>query len=206
MYDPHEFQLFRLTMFTAPAYFMAFLVTINLLILSIYFKDRQRINMVKDSKKKSTNQVAREDFGNMTTWIGLTIYDCCILGCLLLNVATKGSIASFETMGITVAQTHFEMQSSRAGAIVATCGTFGVISLLGMGHLSQRFTDVQLISGGMLVMGTGIATLVNIEGTIHNPTWLFCVAIFLIYGIGYPIGHTAVIGLFSKRTYHERIL
>ena len=153
---------------------------------------------VKDTKKKSTNQVAREDYGNMITWIGLTIYDCCILGCLLLNVATKGSIASFETMGIAVAESHFEMQSSRAGAIVATSGTFGVISLLSMGTLSSHFSDVQLISGGMVVMAAGIATLVTIDDTIHNPTWKFLFAIFLIYGIGYPIGHTAVIGLFSK--------
>lgn len=200
-YDPDEFQLFRLTMYTAPAYFMALLICINLVLLSIYFRDRQRINIVKDSKKKSTNQVAREDFGNMTTWIGLTIYDCCILGCLLLNVATKGSIACFETMGIAVAESHFELRSSKAGAIVATSGTFGVISLLGMGHLARYFTDVQLISGGMLIMGSGIATLVNIDDTIHNPTWKFFVAIFMIYGIGYPIGHTAVIGLFSKSTY-----
>ena len=202
MYDPNEFRLFRLTMYTAPAYFMALLIVINLAILSIYFQDRHRINIVKDSKKKSTNQVAREDYGNTTTWIGLTIYDCCILGCLLLNVATKGSIASFETMGIAVAETHFEMQSSKAGAIVGACGTVGVLSLLGMSELSRRFTDVQLISGGMVVMAAGIATLVNIDDTIHNPTWKFCVAIFMIYGVGYPIGHTAVIGLFSKRTYN----
>eukprot|EP00977_Amphora_coffeiformis_P003821 scaffold766_cov179-Amphora_coffeaeformis.AAC.4 len=198
VYDPDEFRLFRMTMYTAPAYFMTFLLVVNLVILLVYFKDRQRITIVKDVKKKSTNQLAREDYGNTTTWIGLTIYDCCILGCLLLNVATKGSIATFETMGIAVAQEQFELQSSKAGAIVATCGTIGVISLLGMGYLSKRFSDVQLISGGMLVMAAGIATLVNIEDTIHKPTWKFFLAIFLIYAVGYPIGHTAVIGLFSK--------
>jgi ceroid-lipofuscinosis MFS transporter 7 len=115
-----------------------------------------------------------------------------------LNVATKGSIATFETMGIAVAQTHFDMQSSRAGTIVASCGSVGVIALLFMSSLSARFTDVQLISGGMVIMGVGVATLVNIENHIHNPSWQFFGAIFLIYGIGYPIGHTAVIGLFSK--------
>lgn len=201
MYDPHEFRLFRLTMYTAPAYFMAILLSMGLVILSIYFRDRQRINYVKDVKKKSTNQMAREDYGSTTTWIGLTVYDCCILGCLLLNVATKGSIASFETMGIAVAETHFELQSSKAGAIVATCGTIGVFSLLGMGRLSRRFSDIQLISGGMIIMSVGIATLVTIDDTINNPTWKFFLAIFLIYAVGYPVGHTAVIGMFSKRTY-----
>ena len=201
MYDPNELRLVRLTMYTAPAYFMALLTAALLVILSIFFQDRQRLHLVKDVKKKSSNQLARENFGNMTTWIGLSIYDCCILGCLLLNVATKGSIASFETMGIAVAETHFDMPSSQAGAIVGACGTFGVMSLLGMSHLAQQFTDVQLISGGMVVMAAGVATLVNIEGSMNNPTWLYLLAIFLIYGIGYPIGHTAVIGLFSKSTF-----
>jgi ceroid-lipofuscinosis MFS transporter 7 len=197
-YPDEEFQFFRLTMYTAPAYFMALLVAGTLGILSVYFQDRQRIQIVKDSKKKSSNQVAREDYGSTPTWVGLTIYDCCILGCLLLNVATKGSIATFETMGIAVAQSHFDMQSSRAGTIVASCGSVGVIALLCMSSLSARFTDVQLISGGMVVMGAGVAILVNIENHIHNPSWQFFGAIFLIYGVGYPIGHTAVIGLFSK--------
>lgn len=201
MYDPNEFKLFRLTMYTAPAYFMSLLILINLVVLAVYFQDRRRMNLVKDNKKKSSSQVAREDFGNMTTWIGLSIYDCCILGCLLLNVATKGSIASFETMGIAVAETHFDMESSRAGAIVGMCGTVGVISLLCMGQLSQRFSDVQLISGGMVVMGAGVATLINIERSASNPSWMFLLAMFLIYGVGYPIGHTAVIGLFSKSTF-----
>ena len=134
-----------------------------------------------------------------------TVYDACILGCMLLNVSTKGSIASFETMGISFAESHFQMASSRAGTIVATSGLFGVFALLSMGTFVKYFTDVQLIYGGMTVMALGIVSLAAFGETVEdgldnaqNPSWRYVVAIFLIYAIGYPIGHTAVIGLFSK--------
>jgi ceroid-lipofuscinosis MFS transporter 7 len=152
----------------------------------------------KDPKKKSARRAAIDDHANQTTFIGLTIYDCCILGCMLLNVSTKGSIASFETLGVSIAESSFDMTSSRAGTIVASCGTVGVAALLSMGYLAKYFTDIQLICGGMIVMCFGILTLAFLTDDATNPSWKFLLAIFMVYSIGYPIGHTAVIGLFSK--------
>jgi ceroid-lipofuscinosis MFS transporter 7 len=117
---------------------------------------------------------------------------------MLLNVSTKGSIASFETLGVSIAQSHFQMMSARAGAIVAACGTVGVCALLSMGYLAVYFTDIQLITGGMVVMAAGIASLTSLEEGVQNKSWRFMLSMFLIYSIGYPVGHTAVLGLFSK--------
>merc|ERR1711865_388365 len=50
----------------------------------------------------------------------------------------------------------------------------------------------------MLIMGCGILSLAFLKQDQANPSWKYCTAIFLIYSVGYPIGHTAVIGLFSK--------
>ena len=191
----------RINMFTAPAYFMALIIVITITVLSLYFQDRQRFFTKKDAKK-SAKQLEVEDVANQKTFIGLSVYDCCILGCMLLNVSTKGSIASFETLGIAIAQSYFDLMASKAAAIIATCGLFGVFSLLSMGYLSARFTDIQLITGGMIVMAAGITSLINVEHhELHNPSWLYSFSMFLIYSIGYPIGHTAVIGLFSKSKY-----
>jgi ceroid-lipofuscinosis MFS transporter 7 len=153
---------------------------------------------VKDKKKKSAKRAAIDDHANQMTFVGLTVYDCCILGCMLLNISTKGTIGAFETMGISLAESYFGMQSSKAGAIVGTCGTFGVIALLSMGHLSQIFTDIQLICGGMLVMCAGMTGLVFLDEDQNNPSWEYMLAMFMMYSVGYPIGHTALIGLFSK--------
>ena len=241
----YEWGIFRLNMYTAPAYFMTMCVAGTLVILRTFFRNRQRIETVqiptKTTEQKMPNVTAKQEtisgdiddpivrksqrrqwidqvantnaFGwcgsAISTNIYLTIYDACILGCMLLNVATKGSIASFETLGIVVAQdAPFYLSSQQAGTIVASCGSVGVASLLGMGHLSQKWSDVQLISFGMIVMALGIVSLSwsstteyeNDDGNTSNGVWRYCVSIFLIYAVGYPIGHTAVIGIFSKST------
>ena len=190
--------IFRWNMYTAPAYFMTVVVGITLFFIVTKFQGRVRIASPKENQKKSARREQIDDAANQKTIIGMTVYDCCILGCMLLNVSTKGSISSFETLGISIAESHFDMASSRAGTIVASCGTLGVISLLSMGRLAQYFNDIQLICGGMLVMAAGIVSLTQVSEEEVNPTWRFCFPIFMIYSIGYPIGHTAVIGLFSK--------
>jgi hypothetical protein len=190
-------------MYTAPAYFMSAVVIATIVLLRLYFRDRVRYGTQIEARK-SKKREAIDDHANAMTCIGLSIYDCCILGCMALNVSTKGSIASFETMGISMAESHFDMASARAGTIVASCGTVGVISLLSMGHLAHFFSDIQLICGGMIVMAAGIVSLTTLDDEGGNSSWRFILAIFLIYAVGYPIGHTAVIGLFSKSKWSER--
>jgi MFS transporter, ceroid-lipofuscinosis neuronal protein 7 len=189
--------ILRLNMFTAPAYFMAAVTSMTLVVLALYFKDRRHIQLEKDGKKSSKRE-AIEDYADSVTCIRLSVYDCCIMGCMLLNIATKGSISSFETLGIAVAASHFDLSASHAAVIVALCGTFGVMALLSMGYVSNYFDDIQLIAGGMVVMTIGIASLTTIKEGVQNATWRYGVAMFMIYAIGYPIGHTAVIGIFSK--------
>ena len=185
-------------MYTAPAYFMSIVVALTIYMLLKYFQDRKRSQNPKDIKKKSAKRAAIDDHANHMTVIGLTVYDCCIIGCMMLNVSTKGSIGCFETLGISIAESQFAISSTIAGTVVATCGTVGVFALLSMGKLSQFFSDIQLISGGMIVMSIGILSLTAIDEDGANSSWRYYLSIFMIYSIGYPIGHTAVIGLFSK--------
>jgi ceroid-lipofuscinosis MFS transporter 7 len=192
--------IFRWNMYTAPAYFMSLVIIMTIVSMRLFFKDRVRIATTKELKK-SKKREAIDDQANQKTWIGLTVYDCCIAGCMLLNIATKGSISSFETLGVSIAESHFDMTSSQAGTTVASCGTVGVMALLSMGYLAKYFSDIQLICGGMVVMASGILSLTFVDDDADNSGWRFFFAIFLIYAIGYPIGHTAVIGLFSKSKY-----
>ena len=198
--------LFRFNMYTAPAYFMNIVITITIVMMRLFFKDRVRVQAPKKNTKKSNKRISIDDAANQITFVGMTVYDCCILGCMLLNVSTKGSISSFETLGVSIAESHFDMSSSRAGIIVASCGTVGVMSLLSMGRLSRFLSDIQMICGGMFIMSCGVLSLAFLEQDRVNPSWKFCTAIFLIYAVGYPIGHTAVIGLFSKGEYRMILL
>ncbi len=208
--DDFSIGLFRLNMYTAPAYCMAMIVFFVIVILCLFFRDRERVDAAKSSStKKTTKRQLIEDYSNEKValccgWFNSTIYDLCIIGCMLLNVATKGSIASFETLGIAIADEYFDMSSTRAGLIIAGCGLCGVIALLNLGILERNCSDVHIIAGGMIVMLAGIFGLlvldVNNQGANQNSNsdWGFVISMFLIYGIGYPVGHTAVIGIFSK--------
>ena len=190
----------RLNMYTAPAYFMTAIVLLTMSLMSVHFQNRHRYHVATDAtKKKTARRQAIDQVANQMTFVQLTVYDCCMVGCMLLNIATKGNIACFETLGVAIAQENFDMMASRAGIIIALCGVVGVINLLNMGVLEQRYTDVQIIIGGMITMIIGICFLCFIDNhDENNPTWIYVVAMMLLYGFGYPIGHTAVIGLFSK--------
>ena len=122
-----------------------------------------------------------------------------VLGCLLLNVATKGSIAVYETLSVPFATSHFpSYDSERAGFAVSSAGALGVIALLCMGLLGKCMTDTQMIVYGALTMVVGTGSLVHFGDHSNFAPFRFEVAIYLLYAIGYPIGHTAVIGIFSK--------
>ncbi|CAM9520705.1 unnamed protein product [Ectocarpus sp. 6 AP-2014] len=112
-------------------------------------------------------------------------------------MSTKGTIACFETLGAEYAMTHFGMTSAEAGSIFATFGSIGVVSLLSMRLICRYLNDVQIVLGGMGVMIVACLMFVrDPEGASGLPLFLW--AVFLMYSVGYPIGHTAVLGLFSK--------
>ena len=67
--------------------------------------------------------------------------------------------------------------------------------------LSKLFDDVELMVGGIAVMVASCALLV---GALRPAAWdeaakgFWLTAVCSMYAVGYPIGHTAVIGWFSK--------
>ncbi|CAM9556073.1 unnamed protein product, partial [Ectocarpus sp. 8 AP-2014] len=122
--------------------------------------------------------------------------DMLIYGGFLLNVSTKGTISCFETIGAAYAILNFSLTNAEAGSIFAACGAIGVVTLLSMRLLCKHFNDIQLVLGGVSLMIVTCAmlalppTVIGLHG--------FIAAVFLVYSIGYPIGHTAVLALFSK--------
>ena len=174
----------------------------TLFLLLTKFQARYRTKPA--SKKKSSRIAERDEVADRVTFAGVTVYTAALLGCMLLNVSTKGSIGAFETMGVSFAESHFGLEPATAGLVVSINGMIGVAALLSMGHLGKFFTDIQMILGGIMVCALGIisfAPLESVEDGGVNSTFHYCIGIFMIYAIGYPIGHTAVIGLFSKGEY-----
>ena len=152
--------------------------------------------------KKSRRRLDQDELANRVTCFGLlTIYNAALLGCMLLNIMTKGSIGAFETMGIHFAQSYFNLDPAIAGTIVSINGVIGVCTLLSMGYIGRVLSDIQMILGGIGIFAAGILSFIwlrSVEMGAENSIVHYVIGITMIYGIGYPIGHTALIGLFSK--------
>jgi len=186
--------------FTAPALFMSLFSLGTLFLIYNYFEDRPR-SLKPPPKKKSGRQVAYDEVANGTACFGIfNIYNTCLYGCMVLNALTKGPMSCFETLGVEFAESRFGMERAEAGAIVATMGFIGACNLMAMGALSERFDDIQLTIAGIILFMTGILmnTFLDQDDIDNNPKWRYVVAMFFTYSIGYPICHTALIGLFSK--------
>lgn len=109
----------------------------------------------------------------------------------LLNVSTKGTIACFETLGAEYVMTRSDLTPAQAGSIFATFGGIGVCVLLSMRILCRYWNDVQLVFGGIFLMILSCIILVT-SPTRAAGLHAFQIAMFLIYSVGYPIGHAAV--------------
>ena len=196
--------------FSAPAYFIVFLSFLAIILLHTMFHDRIPRKKMDQKHEILYSEATSEDvkllISSCPSYLvqlisRFSLPNIAMIICILLNVVTKGSIACFETIGIRTATSRYELTSSEAGEIVSTCGSFGVVVLLSMGFINQYFSDTQIIIGGILVMIAGISSFLFapiIEGFGIPGSWCFVSGIFLIYSVGYPLGHTAAMALFSK--------
>lgn len=199
-----RFGPFILNAFTAPGYFMAIFSCFCLILLNTCFVDLSRSAAPKKLVKLAVNSGGSfvndvDVFAESKICCGLSRFDCVILFMLLLNVSTKGSIGVYETLTVNFATSHFvEYSSAQAGLLVSGCGFVGVVALLCMKYIRKCLSDVQMILYGMVLMVVGSGMLVHFGHHEDFAKGRFESAIFLLYAVGYPIGHTAVIGLFSK--------
>jgi len=184
--------------FTAPALFMTFSSSLALFLLTYYFEDRDRTKPT-GNRKLSLRQRHTEEVANSPICCGFfTIRTLCLLGCMSMNAFTKGPMSCFETLGIEFAESRFDMHRAQAGLTVATTGLLGASLLMGMGMLSQRFNDIQLTSGGIFLFTLGIFINTQLAQNDENAHWKYTLSMFFCYTIGYPVCHTALVGLFSK--------
>ena len=196
----YQVGFFIFNQYSAVAYFMASLCVVTLVLLLTKFIERQRAEPAVKINK-SQRRMVQDELANRATRCGLSIYNAALLGLMILNVTTKGSLGAFETMGISFAQSYFNLEPHMAATIISINGGIGVCVLLSTGFLCRFLTDVQMILGGISLFAVGAISfswLQSIAMGANNSLVHYFVATFMIYGVGYPIGHTALIGLFSK--------
>ncbi len=109
----------------------------------------------------------------------------------------QGTISIFETLLIMFVTSQFQWEELQAGLVISGCGFLGMICLLQFGAFTKVFQDIDLIIYGVLIM---ILSCICLDNTILPAvtSWRLYLSLFLMFALGYPVGHTALIGVYSK--------
>lgn len=114
-----------------------------------------------------------------------------------LLLSLQGAIGVFETLAVEYGSTHYRWEAFRTGRLVTLSGAVGFACLLSFSELLRRISDVNLVLVGMTVMVASCLLLVPLTGAAQPSEGQFLGSILLMYGVGYPVGHTALIGVFA---------
>jgi MFS family permease len=109
-------------------------------------------------------------------------------------MATKGSIGVFETLGGEISSSVLHWSKDQTGLAFGGSGVIGVLFLLLFHIIVQYADDLDLVLGGVVIMIVSCLLVLSLAPSS------FLASIVLMYAIGYPIGHTALLGWFSKIT------
>ncbi len=167
-----------------------------------HFEEVPKDDDLFSGKIMSSKKKAQFDLANSATCFGtLTLYTACLLGCMFLNGSLKGPMSCFEALGVEFAETRYALERSYVGSVISVVGFFGAITLLVMKiSITQHTNDILLISVGLVlfILGITVNLWLDQDDPDHNPGILYVISMFLIYSLGYPLSHTALVGLFSK--------
>lgn len=195
----YEVGFFIFDQYSVAAYFMASLCVVTLFLLLTRFQARYRTEPAE--RRISQRRKDQDELANRATRLGISVYNAALLGLMMLNIMTLGSIAAFETTGISFAASYFNLQPIVSGTIVSLSGVVGVCSLLNIGRMGNIMTDTQMLIGGNTIFAVAtisFAPLQSVEMGTHNSIVHYSFAMFVIFGFGYPIAQSALTGLFSK--------
>ena len=187
------FDYFEINRFTLPAYIMSTLSLLCIVCILSLFTDVLRFN--SPTSLLAAICPTTETFTHISCTF--TLLDKMAIGLCILNIATKGSIGVFETIGSEYVINHYQWTSSHIGIVFSFCGACGVILLLLFDIITRNFRDIQLVIYGMILMIIS-CLLIYFTFNFTYSQEIFYLSLFLMYGIGYPVGHTALLGMFSK--------
>eukprot|EP01040_Poterioochromonas_malhamensis_P002530 gene2530-2690_t len=182
--------------YALPAYVIGLFSLYCIIALIVTFQDlpkeentsNQVVPTVNDAdkpKEEDTDQVTKEETLKL------------ILIFIFFNITTKGSIAVFETLASQIAYNDYKISSTNLGILVSVSGSVGFIQLLKFNLWTSYFNDYQLMIFGIIMMMIAQYIFYPYGETIPS-VYQFYICMIVVYAFGYPIGHTAVLGAFSK--------
>jgi ceroid-lipofuscinosis MFS transporter 7 len=129
---------------------------------------------------------------------------------IFLNFSTRGAVAVYETQLSRLFLDTFHLSELQMGLLVSGAGLLGTLQLLFYKQLWttwQGLSDYFLMLLGLFILVVAQAFVIIwadsplTVGGVEQPQqqlWQVVVALYLVYGLGYPMANAAVLGCFSK--------
>lgn len=118
---------------------------------------------------------------------------------VFLNFTTRGVVAVYESLGSQLFLGEFGFSELVLGAFVTICGILGTLQLIFFKEFwCKYFSDMTLMLGGISIMTLAQCLPSNFGPDESRMPWQFSTSFLLIYSLGYPLGNSAVLGLFSS--------
>lgn len=198
-----SYSLPEINEFTAPVTFTLFAWISLFYFLYNFFEEVPTTdNLGPKEMQMTTRQKAQNELAQSSTCFGtISVYVACLLGCMFLNASLKGPMACFESLGIQFAESRFGFHRGHVGLVIAAVGFLGAATLLFMKlSITTNTDDTLLVLSGLstFILGIVMNLWLDKENPENNSKTMYVISMFLIYSVGYPISHTALVGLFSK--------
>lgn len=117
--------------------------------------------------------------------------------CVLINICFRGVVAQLETVAAPFIMEKFSYSMEGASFLITAMGCVGLIIYLCFKPISRAMSDVNLVLIGLLFATVAGFIFSVFHDYLNLPMYIFTLG--LIWSIAYPLGQTAVLGLFSKK-------
>ncbi|KAA8495833.1 Major facilitator superfamily domain-containing protein 8 [Porphyridium purpureum] len=119
-----------------------------------------------------------------------------LVACLLINICFRGVVAELETLASPLLMERYGTTVETTSYIIGGLGFLGLGVYFSFKPITRTFSDRQLVTIGEILIALG--SIIAWQRFVPVPLWLFTLAIGLVWSLAYPLGQTAVLGLFSK--------
>jgi ceroid-lipofuscinosis MFS transporter 7 len=120
-----------------------------------------------------------------------------LVTCLLINICFRGVVAIVETVVAPDLIGGEGLSLGTASLDIGVLGVLGLVAYLMLRPLSKRTDDYPLVVCGLALMTLG-SFLLMMQSRHNLPLWIYLTALSTIWSLGYPIGQTATLSIFSK--------
>lgn len=118
--------------------------------------------------------------------------------CLLINITFRGIVAELETVCTPFLMEHFDVSYAKASFYISFIGFFGLAVYLGFKPIAKTFSDRSLVVFGLVAVVVGCLPISSTWLSEHMSVGVYVACLGINWSLAYPVGQTAVLGLFSK--------